>query len=218
MAQSPKESSPGTDWDEYYQTPYTGAEFTRRLMGRVLAKFVRKHVSDVHRGPLRIAELGGANSSFFRAIKEVAGPAEYHIFDSNRVGLDLTLKRLQGQEGLSLHCQDITELEWGPEFDLVFSVGLIEHFSVLGTQKAIEAHFKLAGPSGIVIITFPTPTLLYRVSRALSELLGLWIFHDERPLRMDEVEKTALQYGFTVDSMIVWPILFTQRIMVMRKT
>ncbi len=206
-----------TDWDRYYQSPYKGAAFTRRLMGRLLTRLMRDYLSDAEPGSLTIAELGGANSSFFPAIDHALRPAEYHIFDNNRVGLELTMERFRGERRLSCHLQDIMDLEWGTQFDLVFSVGLIEHFPPQDTQQAIESHFRLVKPSGIVILTFPTPTFLYRMSRAVSEFLGLWIFHDERPLRREEVEQTTMRRVPTLYSTVVWPIIFTQRVMVIGK-
>ena len=47
--------------------------------------------------------------------------------------------------------------------------------------------FNVLKKGGILILGFPTPTFLYKITRKTSELLGLWIFHDERPLSIDEV-------------------------------
>jgi len=101
--------------------------------------------------------------------------------------------------------------------DLVLSIGLIEHFDETGTQKAIKAHFELLKPKGIAIMTFPTPTFLYNIARFIAEKLGLWIFHDERPLRIEEVLETALEYGEQSEYKIIWPIIFTQGMVVFRK-
>jgi 2-polyprenyl-3-methyl-5-hydroxy-6-metoxy-1,4-benzoquinol methylase len=65
--------------------------------------------------------------------------------------------------------------------DVVFSVGLIEHFDQSGTNAMIRAHFKALKPAGCAIISFPTPTWLYRAAPRLAETLGLWKFPDERP-------------------------------------
>jgi hypothetical protein len=69
----------------------------------------------------------------------------------------------------------------------VFSVGLIEHFDPAGTRKATPPHFDLLRERGCAIIFFPTPTWLYRFASAIAEVLGVWRFHDERPLARDEV-------------------------------
>jgi cyclopropane fatty-acyl-phospholipid synthase-like methyltransferase len=101
--------------------------------------------------------------------------------------------------------------------DVVFSVGLIEHFNKEGTRKAVEAHFELVKDGGTVILFFPTPTLLYGFTRFLAELFRLWIFHDERPLRNEEVESYIEKYGTVIHRETIWPIFLTQSVLVVRK-
>jgi len=52
---------------------------------------------------------------------------------------------------------------------------------------AVQAHLDAAKLGGYILITFPTPTLLYRIIRKAAEILGVWKFHDERPLKAAEV-------------------------------
>lgn len=81
----------------------------------------------------------------------------------------------------------------------------------------IERHFEFTKPGGIVLITFPTPTFLYRGIRGLAELFRLWIFHDERPLRFDEVETVCDRFGDRLHREINWWIGLTQGILVYRR-
>ena len=101
--------------------------------------------------------------------------------------------------------------------EVVFSVGLIEHFDREGTRRAVDAHFALLKPGGIAVISFPTPTPLYRLARMAAELAGAWIFHDERPLRLDEVAAAAAPHARLLSHRILWPIVFTQCLAVWRK-
>jgi cyclopropane fatty-acyl-phospholipid synthase-like methyltransferase len=101
--------------------------------------------------------------------------------------------------------------------DIAFSVGLIEHFSPSDTKRAIQTHFDSVRSGGLVIVTFPTPTLLYRTTRRTIELLGQWKFHDERPLSFTEVLPTMERYGTILHTEINWPIFLTQGIVVARK-
>jgi cyclopropane fatty-acyl-phospholipid synthase-like methyltransferase len=100
----------------------------------------------------------------------------------------------------------------------VFSVGLIEHFDPRGTRNAVRAHFRLLKPGGIALLTFPTPTWLYRLTRSLSEACRAWIFHDERPLSFDEVDRAAAGCGTVLEKRIVWPIFLTQYHVLWKKT
>jgi hypothetical protein len=68
-----------------------------------------------------------------------------------------------------------------------------------------------------VIITFPTPTLLYRVTRGLAEMFGIWQFPDERPLKPAEVRAAVGERGEVLMTKILWPLILTQGIVVVRK-
>jgi SAM-dependent methyltransferase len=101
--------------------------------------------------------------------------------------------------------------------DVVFSVGLIEHFDRPRTQRAVRAHFDFLKPGGIAVISFPTPTPLYRLARRVAEQAGAWMFDDERPLGLDEVAAAASPCGKLLLRRILWPIVFTQLLTVWRK-
>jgi len=202
-----------TDWDRYYSRPYRGASLTRAVSQAYLLSAMRRYV---HKNSV-IAELGGANSCFFDAINEGLRPAQYHIYDTNSMGLE----RFRVQKGLGssvfLHHQDVRSLRSVTPVDLAFSVGLIEHFDTEGTRAAVEAHFAMLKPGGIVLITFPTSTWLYRLTRGVAERTGNWIFHDERPLGLAEVAEAAGPFGALLERRIIWPILLTQYHVLWRK-
>ncbi len=43
------------------------------------------------------------------------------------------------------------------------------------------------------------------------------MFHDERPLVFREVLETVEKYGQVLDQKIIWPIVFTQGLIVCKK-
>ena len=65
-----------------------------------------------------------------------------------------------------------------------------------------------------MIITFPTPTWLYRGTRAIAEHLGIWRFPDERPLSFEEVETEIRKHGTILERRINWAIILTQGVVV----
>jgi glycosyltransferase involved in cell wall biosynthesis len=204
-----------TDWNLYYRKQYKAATFTRRITESVLHRLIGEY-STALKDKLLIGELGGGNSCFFDNIKKRFNPAEYHIIDNSRFGLVKFQERAGNINSVVLHQEDVLNLNMELKLDVVFSVGLIEHFSVEGTRKAIETHFRILKTDGIAIISFPTPTFLYRITRFLSEAFGLWIFHDERPLTRGEVSDVLKDYGTILYTTIIWPIFLTQMVMVVR--
>jgi hypothetical protein len=199
-----------TDWNSYYSHPFKTSTITRKITSNKLIRLLNKFVPQI-RSEIKIAELGGANSCFYETIDKEFSPSKYLIVDNNRMGLDKTIERLNKAKNIELKYEDILDTEEKSEkFDVVFSVGLIEHFSPDETMKCIAAHFCYLKNKGICIITFPTPTWLYKITRKCSELLGLWIFYDERPLTMHEVLNEVKKYGIIKHESITWPIFLTQ--------
>ena len=209
-------SQTSTDWDRYYNKPYKLASFTRRITESRLHRLIDTYVTK-NKGGIIIGELGGANSCFYDGIKSKFKPAQYHVFDNNQIGLDMFNTKIGSDPSTQLHNLNVLNMKNILDLDLVFSVGLIEHFSVEDTKKAIIAHFKVLKPNGIVIISFPTPTFLYKTCRRVCEWLHIWIFHDERPLLFDEVASVVNEYGTIVYDEIIWLTFLTQRILVIKK-
>jgi cyclopropane fatty-acyl-phospholipid synthase-like methyltransferase len=203
-----------TDWDAYYARPYKTASLTRRHTASVLVKLMRKQGG----AGCSILEFGGANSCFIDQILEEVRPAQYSVIDNNQLGLDLLKSRYPRDDRVSIRAGDVLSPS-DPDrlYDIVFSVGLIEHFDPPGTARAVATHFKYLRSGGTAIITFPTPTWLYRAVRCLAEATNNWIFHDERPLKLPELKQAIAGLGEIESAQILWPLILTQYCLVARK-
>jgi hypothetical protein len=203
-----------TDWDSYYVRPYRAASLTRKYTASVLVDLIRRNGG----ASASILEFGGANSCFIDQVLEKVGPTRYDVIDSNQLGLDLLQARYSRDPRVSISLGDALATSTpGRIYDIVFSVGLIEHFDPAGTLKAVAAHFGYLRPGGTAIITFPTPTWLYRSVRRLAEITNNWIFHDERPLRLTEFERAVAGLGEIKSARILWPLILTQYCVEVRK-
>lgn len=203
-----------TDWTKYYQSVPPTAHLTRKYTSHALRKMIQGCRPES--GPLEIAELGGANSCFLRAILHTFAPARYSIVDNNEFGLS-RLRESGVPQNVELRNENVLALPYDPRADIVFSIGLIEHFDEAGTERAVNAHFRLLKPGGWAIISFPTPTLLYRSARRVFEFLRLWRFYDERPLLREEVARDVTPHGTIVSEKLLWPLVLTQHVLVVRK-
>jgi SAM-dependent methyltransferase len=164
-----------------------------------------------------ICEFGGANSCFYAPVRQAYAEAGYSVIDNNALGLELLRDRCAGDRLLDTRLENVLAMADGVvRADIVYSVGLIEHFPPDESATVIRKHFSCVRPGGLVIITFPTPTWLYRATRSLAELVGAWQFPDERPLSFDEVEAQIRKYGDILESRINWPIILTQGVVVAR--
>ena len=199
-----------TDWDRYYRAPAPAAHLLRRITsGRLISALTRTGLIPSQGGSA--VELGGGGSSFARRLAKRFRFAEYGVIDTNPCSLALFLDQ-------SLPCQCKAELcsvlgplpDW--KADLVFSAGLIEHFSPGDTARAVRAHFELAKPGSAVAILFPEDTGLYRFVRRILEFLKLWRFPDERPLDPAEVIRAAGCEPCVSEGIRI--ILLTQRLLI----
>jgi glycosyltransferase involved in cell wall biosynthesis len=212
-----EDASRATDWDSYYRSAFPAARWTRQYTARALESTLLK-LGRLER-PLSIIEFGGANSCFARSITESVPTQRYYAADLNRFGLEMLAQRDDLPESVCAVHADVLKADAGlPAADVVLSVGLIEHFTPGGTRTAIENHFRYCKPGGLVILSYPTPTPLYRIARSIAEFFQAWRFPDERPLGPREVHETAVRYGALVEDRILWPLVFTQRLMAFRKT
>jgi SAM-dependent methyltransferase len=202
-----------TNWDEYYSRPYKTASVTRKYTERALIDAMLRYGGQAP----SVIELGGANSCFWAAIDAAVHPRSYTAVDNNALGLRKLAERAGAAPGLDMVEADIFALPAVPAADIVFSVGLVEHFDAKRTLAAIEAHFRLAKPGGLVVITFPTPTWLYRITRFASERLGMWLFHDERPFWYADVASTFDANATVLARRLLWPLVLTQTMVIARK-
>lgn len=214
---SRKEIRHSTDWTDYYRAVPPTAKLTRRYTTRALIKAFARAGIDAS-NPARVLEIGGANSCFLDRLARTLRPREYHVVDTNAYGLSLLGEGRRGFEtDVKLHEKSVIGLTMPEVSDAVFSVGLIEHFDKIGTRMAVQAHFDAVRPGGVVMISFPHPTLLYRATRALLEKLGLWKFPDERPLSREEVLDVIKDHGQVIYEELLWPLVLTQLLFVVRK-
>jgi SAM-dependent methyltransferase len=206
-----------TDWNRYYSSVPLTARLTRKYTAAVLLEMIQRYARPaVQSEGLSIVELGGANSCFLDRIFDTVPCASYDIVDTNQYGLSLTLRSRHAQ-AVRLHNASVLALPFTKAADLVFSAGLIEHFHPEDTRKAVSAHLDLVRPGGTLILTFPTPTVIYQSTRRLLEACGQWEFPDERPLALTEVVSGLNGSAQIVYTKVLWPLLLTQQVLVARK-
>jgi SAM-dependent methyltransferase len=197
-----------TDWDAYYKRPMPTAAMTRKITTRKLLRSLREQLG---KREVSVCELGGANSCFIDDFLSLPSVVRYHVIDLNEYGVDLLRQRFDDDARVTAELADATAITHGAgTHDVVYSVGLIEHFDSTTTARCIVSHFNLCRPGGTVLITFPTPTLPYRLIRGAAESVGIWAFPDERPLQFREVMQTCSEHGKIVHHSTNWWIGLTQ--------
>ncbi len=210
-------ASTKSDWNEYYlRNSHAVPRFIVEALFHEYKNVLDKCIDS--RKPLVIVELGGADSCFYNLFSQNFNVDEYHIIDNNKVGMALSEKGKP--DNMYLHEDDLFKMDrsvFHPRADLVFSGGLIEHFEKDETQLCVQAHFDFALPGGLVMMSCPTPTIVYWSFRKLIEKTGHFPPLFERPLRLIEVGEAISQNGEILEHRIIWKTLLTQLLVVARK-
>ena len=209
-----------TDWERYYRNPYPTAKWSRSIMAKALAAAIRQHAP--RREPLSILEIGGGNSCFLVGLMEQFQFGEYQILDNSTEGMRRARERFTPAYGDRVHYREADVFEpaadFAARFDVVLSVGLIEHFSDEEIVRLVRLHADFAKPDGLVVIAVPTPTIFYRIVRTAAELLGIWQFPDERPIARRRLVELMSAAGLRITSQrTFWSQLLTQSLVTGRR-
>lgn len=142
------------DWDYYWNLIKLPAEIKKEEnlylneILKVFDKFLQKNKN------LSILEIGGAPGQY---LAYMAKNFYYKIYalDYSEVGCRKTNEnfKLLNLSGVTYQKDLFSDLSDFPKFDIVYSLGFIEHFSDL--ERPIGKHFELLKPGGILMIGSP---------------------------------------------------------------
>ena len=162
-------SNEKTDWNKYYSERkennskiiLTITKTTRKITDNLILSFLKRDKNNIS----SIIELGGADSCFYNSFRDFIPHSTYTVIDNCKVGVDIFNAKYKDDKTMAIE-QDILNgnIDETLKSDLVFSAGLIEHFDVSDTAAMIKKHFDYCKDNGLVLITFPTPTLLYKTN------------------------------------------------------
>lgn len=205
-----------TDWTAYYSKPKSGfSTFTQKFTLYKILYYIEKYIH----ASADIMELGGGNSCFAESLMKLCkiSVKSYSIIDNCEVAV---AKFRQMNIPGDAYLADVTSKESmeriEKRYDVVYSIGLIEHFRGKDIDQIIKAHFSLCKENGMVLISVPTPTLQYRFVRSLMEKMGVWGFPDEKPIKFDEI-KDCFHEADIVDKTINYKLPLTQLMIVAKK-
>lgn len=140
------------EWDAYWQgvrLPSVIVTGQSRVDDAILS-FLR---GAIPRAGARVLEIGGAPGQYLAALTETH-EVDAHVLDYSEVGCLQTQKNFEllGRK-VTVHRQDLFgDLDLGL-FDLVFSLGFIEHFGDL--DDVVARHARLVRPGGTLVIGCP---------------------------------------------------------------
>lgn len=206
-----------TDWTSYYKKKKS---FFSKITQKSTLKYLISYFNLIENEKkcIKTVEMGGGNSCFAEElIKRLPFISQYDIIDNNIYAVELYNKKQLGIKAKGSVMDLSGEIDITDKYDFVYSVGLIEHFDNETQRIVIKNHFEMCKDGGYVLLTFPTPTLKYRVCRKIMEGIGVWQFYDEVPLFVDKIKDDLLFYGKIIDLRINRKLALTQSIVLIKK-
>jgi 2-polyprenyl-3-methyl-5-hydroxy-6-metoxy-1,4-benzoquinol methylase len=137
-------------WEQNHFGWYVGIEkylAINKKLDKLFKKFLEK-------GDKKVLEIGCAKAKQLIYFAKEFGYEVYGV-DYSEKGVKIAKEnlRIAGVKGTIL-CEDVFQTTFEKEsFDIVYSMGLIEHFE--SPAEIIEAHIKLLKKGGILILTIP---------------------------------------------------------------
>lgn len=137
-------------------------------------------------------------------MSEALAVAGFHVTatDQTLEPLKLVRERVGFSTSIEFHEGDLASLDLPPgSFDVVVALDVLEHVSPLA--PCLEALAGLLRPDGILVISGPTESFLYRLGRALAgpEFTGHYHQHDVR----DVAASARTLFDVKTVARLVWP-------------
>lgn len=201
-----------TDWKKYYSKKPIKIITKKRNNNICFILNVLKNNSFFGGNVL---EYGGGNSMVAEAISNSFDVRKFTIVDSNKYGIELLKNR--NIDNLNARCESIFEYKDEKIYDLIYSIGLIEHFQENDLIKCIKEHFRYVKDGGYVLITFPVKCFRYMFIRTVMEVFNLWRYTDEVPLNNKKIGDILKDYGDVIVNEVNSKLILPQAIILVKK-
>ena len=140
------------------------------------------HIDDSDRRPAKVLEIGCAPGTILEKIQRLRPDNDFSGVDYAEQGLTEAQQRFVTQDiNARLHLADLRQFEPAEKYNLVFSCGLLEHFTDPGS--IIQHHARLGMAGGRVLITVPD----------YSSALQQWFMQQLDPESLREHNLTIMQ-------------------------
>jgi SAM-dependent methyltransferase len=188
-------------WDEYWQGRGLPAEI-RKGKSLYIDALLEAFEAYLPRGESKTAlEIGGAPGGYLAFMHRSLG-YDVSVLDYSELGCRMAEKNfdLLGIPAVVYPGDLFDSADRLPRFDLVFSLGLIEHFS--DPERVVEAHLRYLKPGGTLMIGCPNflglnRTIVKRLAPSLLESLDAEVTTAERWAGFDSrfgLSRTFLGY------------------------
>lgn len=201
-----------TNWEKYYSKKVLKIIEKKR---KININYIVSILKEYNFNGRNVVEYGGGNSKVAEVISKEFNIKKFSIVDSNKYGIKLLDKR--DIDFLDKNCISIFDFKSKSDYDLAYSVGLIEHFQNEDLIKCIDSHFKYVKKNKYVLFTFPVPSFRYKIVRLVYEIFNIWEFTDEVPLDPEYVKEIISKNNEVIHCSINTKLILPQAIVLAKR-
>jgi SAM-dependent methyltransferase len=123
--------------------------------------------------------------------------ARVTFLDFSRDALDIVKRNMEDAEvDGEFILGNILDHDFGNEFDIVHSEGVIEHFRGAERQEIVNRHANALKKNGKAVLLVPQMgSAMYRIGKFISEKSGSWIHGYEYPYTRGELKERVRRAG-----------------------
>lgn len=150
-------------WDQYWDSTHSVQEIKKTTAGPLVREILLLLERHLPVNPdWTVAEIGGAPGQYLAYMQRTFGYSA-HALDYSAVGCAKMAENFANlQLPVQIHQQDLfaADLDKLGPYDVVYSLGFIEHFD--NTNAVVAHHLQLLRPGGFLVLGVPNYAGIYR--------------------------------------------------------
>ena len=179
------ELSQKNHWDEAYSIASVGNDewsptgYCEKLLERIIMPVIEEYK------PRTIMEMGAGNSSWLPYIYRKTGITVYGV-DYSEIGCERLREKLPDNLSENVICADFFDeriYDKLPKVDMIFSLGVIEHFQ--NPEKVLDVFKSFLTPDGIILTEVPnfTKKMSFICKLYQPSVFNIHVIHTQDSLR-----------------------------------
>ncbi len=187
-------------WEAYYRQAATERGLVERMAGRYDALWEQLYQAAARR-PRSALEIGGYPGRYLAYFSRQYGLEPACLdFNSDREKVKEAFEAFGLEEGRIIQA-DLLVYEPDQQYDIVYSLGLVEHFE--DVQGVLDRHLAWLRPGGAMLIMVPNKRYLRRWYGLLLDRDNLEL-HNLGCMRKDVFRRFATRHGLQVRALAYW--------------
>lgn len=179
------------DWEKSWRfsNMVTSAFVPIEILARLAVRNgMQRLLNNLHVQKPSILELGagtGLDSEWL--VRKFGGKAL--LVDNCDYIIRKSKKYFRGKKlGIAFLKSNVEDIKFKKGYDLVYSVGLLEHFYDKDLHQIFRRHMDASKKTGYVMVFVPNDKWVYNFYRRILTILGSWVW-DEKPFNLQRLKK-----------------------------